>query len=103
MQFPLVPLICGVADVLTNVCSPFLCPRALSSLGNLRYIRSLKPWPLKRVMVEKYGWNEADTMALCDFLLPMLHIDHRSRAHARDMVDHPWLEVDADELDRIEW
>ncbi|RDX56243.1 kinase-like protein [Lentinus brumalis] len=64
------------------------------SSGALRYIRNLKPWPLKRVMVEKYLWSERDADALCEFLLPMLTIDHRERKHARDMVNHPWLEVD---------
>ncbi|KAI0724203.1 Pkinase-domain-containing protein [Cerioporus squamosus] len=64
------------------------------SSGALRYIRNLKPWPLKRVMVEKYLWSERDSEALCEFLLPMLTIDHRERKHARDMVNHPWLEVD---------
>ncbi|KAI0757348.1 kinase-like protein [Daedaleopsis nitida] len=64
------------------------------SSGNLRYIRNLKPWPLRRVMVEKYLWSEADSQALCDFLEPMLAIDHRERKHARDLVDHKWLEVD---------
>ncbi|KAI0336204.1 Pkinase-domain-containing protein [Cubamyces sp. BRFM 1775] len=64
------------------------------SSGALRYIKNLKPWPLKRVMVEKYLWNERDAEALCSFLEPMLVIDHRKRAHARDMVNHPWLEVD---------
>ena len=63
-------------------------------VGNLRYIRNLKPWPLKRVMVEKYNWKADDTNALCKFLAPMLNIDHHSRAHARDLVDHPWLDVD---------
>ncbi|KAI0735522.1 kinase-like domain-containing protein [Earliella scabrosa] len=64
------------------------------SAGNLRYIRNLKPWPLRRVMVEKYLWSESDSEALCKFLEPMLVIDHRARAQARDLVDHPWLEVD---------
>ncbi|PIL30940.1 hypothetical protein GSI_07109 [Ganoderma sinense ZZ0214-1] len=64
------------------------------SSGSLRYIRNLKPWPLKRVMVEKYLWSEEDATALCSFLEPMLVIDHRERKHAHDMVDHPWLEVD---------
>ncbi|KAH9853024.1 Pkinase-domain-containing protein [Lenzites betulinus] len=64
------------------------------STGALRYIRNLKPWPLRRVMVEKYGWSEEDGQKLCAFLEPMLVIDHRARAQARDMVDHPWLEVD---------
>lgn len=64
------------------------------SSGNLRYIRNLKPWPLRRVMVEKYVWSEGDAQALCKFLEPMLVIDHRERARARELVDHPWLEVD---------
>lgn len=64
------------------------------SVGNLRYIRNLKPWPLRRVMVEKYVWSEGDAQALCKFLEPMLVIDHRERARARELVDHPWLEVD---------
>ncbi|KAI8983413.1 Pkinase-domain-containing protein [Trametes punicea] len=64
------------------------------SSGSLRYIKNLKPWPLKRVMIEKYLWSEPDAEALCAFLEPMLVIDHRKRAHARDMVNHPWLEVD---------
>ena len=54
-------------------------------------------------MMEKYSWTEPDADAACEFLLPMLSIDHRSRAHARDMVNHPWLEVDPDELSRVEW
>lgn len=45
-------------------------------------------------MIEKYGWKEADAVALCAFLLPMLDIDHHTRAQARDMVEHPWLAVD---------
>jgi hypothetical protein len=59
--------------------------------GSLRYIRTLKPWPLKRVMIEKYLYSEADSVALCKFLLQMLAVDRRKRAHARDMIDHAWL------------
>ena len=62
-----------------------------NSLGSLRYIHELRPWPLNRVMTEKYGYSESDAMALSDFLLPMLVVDMRERAHARDMLDHPWL------------
>ena len=72
-------------------------------LGALRYIRSLKPWPLKRVMMEKYLWTQPDTSALCEFLEPMLVIDHRKRKQARDMVDHRWLEVDLRAQDTSTW
>ncbi|KAL4247273.1 Serine/Arginine-Rich Protein Kinase [Abortiporus biennis] len=64
------------------------------STGALRYIRSLKPWPLKRVMVEKYLWDPEDALAFCDFLEPMLTIDHRKRSQARDMIAHPWLKTE---------
>ncbi|OSX67959.1 hypothetical protein POSPLADRAFT_1130179 [Postia placenta MAD-698-R-SB12] len=73
------------------------------SSGALRYIRSLKPWPLKRVMVEKYAWAEEDAAALCEFLEPMLVVDHRKRKHARDMKDHPWLAVDMDSEELWKW
>ncbi|KAF9023441.1 kinase-like protein [Hymenopellis radicata] len=61
--------------------------------GALRYIRSLKFWPLKRVMTEKYLYTEPEAATLCDFLEPMLTIDFKQRAHARDMLDHRWLDV----------
>ncbi|KAJ7139760.1 kinase-like domain-containing protein [Mycena epipterygia] len=63
--------------------------------GALRFIRTLKPWPLKRVMQEKYLWNESDAAVLCTFLEPMLAVDPRKRKDAKDMLDHPWLEVSA--------
>ncbi len=51
--------------------------------GTLRYIRSLKPWPLKRVMMEKYLYTDRDATLLCDFLEPMLVVDMKQRSHAR--------------------
>ncbi|KAL1722269.1 kinase-like domain-containing protein [Schizophyllum commune] len=67
--------------------------------GHLRYIKTLKPWPLKSVMMQKYLYSEADADALCDFLLPMLAPDFHKRARASDMIDHPWLTVTpADEV-----
>ncbi|KAF9455511.1 kinase-like domain-containing protein [Collybia nuda] len=67
--------------------------------GTLRYIRTLKPWPMKRVMMEKYLFAEADADNLCEFLLPMLEIDMKKRVHARDMLNHRWLALSpADEV-----
>ncbi|KAL0576579.1 hypothetical protein V5O48_005411 [Marasmius crinis-equi] len=71
--------------------------------GNLRYIKSLKPWPLRRVMVEKYLYNDADSQALCDFILPMLVADFKKRASARDMVDHEWLTITEADGPYDEW
>ncbi|KAJ7655201.1 CMGC/SRPK protein kinase [Mycena polygramma] len=71
--------------------------------GGLRFIKTLKPWPLKRVMLEKYLWSEADTAVLCSFLEPMLAVDPRNRADAKDMLDHPWLEITAEDDVVGEW
>ena len=69
------------------------------SKGQLRHIRNLKPWPLERVMVEKYMWTPEASKAFCGFLLPMLELDWRKRAQARDLVDHPWLNVEGELFD----
>ncbi|KAF5312106.1 hypothetical protein D9619_003398 [Psilocybe cf. subviscida] len=71
--------------------------------GALRYIKTLKPWPLKRVMMEKYLYPEADAVALGAFLEPMLQPDMRSRARARDLKDHPWLQVTKEDGVVLEW
>ncbi|KAK7058332.1 hypothetical protein VNI00_001963 [Paramarasmius palmivorus] len=71
--------------------------------GNLRYIKTLKPWPLKRVMIEKYLFSEEDSQSLCDFLLPMLVVDFKHRASARDIVDHEWLKITETDGPCDEW
>ncbi|THH12165.1 hypothetical protein EW145_g157 [Phellinidium pouzarii] len=71
------------------------------STGALRYIKTLKPWPLKRVMVEKYLFTKKDAENLCGFLEPMLRADFRARARASDMVDHPWLDLQDEAEDDV--
>lgn len=73
-----------------------------SMVGALRYIRTLKPWPLRRVMTEKYLYSEEDSAALCAFLEPMLSVDFRNRVNARDVAEHPWLDV-SNEEESFEW
>jgi len=54
-------------------------------------------------MVEKYMYSEADSESFCDFLLPMLTIEMKKRAAARDMIEHKWLSItEADHCDE-EW
>ena len=53
-------------------------------------------------MAEKYLYSEGDAVALCDFLLPMLKADWRERANARDMLEHPWLDI-SNEEEVTEW
>ncbi|KAH9487080.1 Serine/threonine-protein kinase SKY1 [Psilocybe cubensis] len=71
--------------------------------GALRYIRTLKHWPLKRVMIEKYLFSEADATILCDFLEPMLAVDMRERKSAREMKNHKWLEPTLEDGIVTEW
>ncbi|KAH8828629.1 kinase-like domain-containing protein [Flagelloscypha sp. PMI_526] len=66
--------------------------------GALRYIKTLKPWPLHEVMNRKYGWSEVDSALFSNFALPMLAPDMHQRVHARDIINHPWLEVDPSTL-----
>ncbi|KAI0308017.1 kinase-like domain-containing protein [Multifurca ochricompacta] len=75
--------------------------------GALRYIKHLKPWPLNRVMREKYLFEPIEADALCSFLEPMLALDMCQRASAGEMVNHPWLDVDWKEdatvLESVVW
>ena len=50
--------------------------------GNLRRIRGLNYWPLKKVLIEKYRFKEAEAQAFSDFLTPMLEWDPERRASA---------------------
>jgi serine/threonine-protein kinase SRPK3 len=54
-------------------------------------------------MVEKYLFTEADSLALCKFLLPMLVVDRRKRAHAGDMIDHEWFNPILEDVADSEW
>ncbi|KAA1468512.1 Pkinase-domain-containing protein [Dentipellis sp. KUC8613] len=75
--------------------------------GSLRYIKHLKPWPLERVMQEKYLFGKEETHELCAFLKPMLETDPKRRATAGEMAQHPWLDVDWENegasLDAVIW
>ena len=75
----------------------------ISISGSLRYIRTLKPWPLKRVMIEKYLFSESDATLLCEFLEPLLATDMKDRAYARDLKDHKWLEISSEDAIVTEW
>ena len=77
------------------------------SNGQLRYIKHLKPWPLSRVMREKYLFAPNDADALCAFLEPMLVTDFRERVSAGEAARHPWLDVDWEreigQLEKVNW
>jgi serine/threonine protein kinase len=60
--------------------------------GELRHIHTLKPWPLRRVLIEKYVYSPSEAEAMNSFLLPMLAINPRDRSRAADMLDHEWLD-----------
>ncbi|AGO14144.1 AaceriAER348Cp [[Ashbya] aceris (nom. inval.)] len=59
--------------------------------GKLRNIKKLRFWPLKDVLIEKYGFDSSAAEEISGFLLPMLEMDPRKRADAGGMVNHPWL------------
>ena len=63
------------------------------SRGNLRRIKGLSFWPVKKVLSDKYFIREEEAQAFADFLLPMLEWHHDRRATAQDMLNHPWLNM----------
>ena len=54
-------------------------------------------------MIEKYLFSEVESVALCEFLEPMLAVNFRRRVNARDMKDHKWLEVSLEDGIITEW
>lgn len=46
----------------------------------LKRIKSLRPWPLRKVLIEKYRMKEGDAMLLSRFLLRMLRWSPKNRA-----------------------
>lgn len=54
-------------------------------------------------MIEKYLFSEPDAVLLCEFLEPLLAVDMKERAHARDLRDHRWLEITLEDGIVTEW
>ena len=63
------------------------------SRGNLRRIKDLRFWPVKKVLTDKYMIRDEEAQAFSDFLLPMLEWHHDKRATAQEMLSHPWLNM----------
>jgi serine/threonine protein kinase len=70
-----------------------LSKRFFDKTGHLLKIRGLQHWPLKKVLMEKYRFVESEAESLADFLLPMLEWYPEKRATAKEMLDHPWLDM----------
>jgi len=64
-----------------------------NSRGNLRKIRGLTFWPIKKVLTDKYLFHPDEAQAFADFLQPMLEWHHDRRATADEMLSHPWLKM----------
>lgn len=75
--------------------------RFFDRTGHLRRIRGLNLWPLKKVLMEKYRYEQSEALAFTDFLLPMLRWDPDKRASAEEMLNHPWLRMDANYETRL--
>lgn len=63
------------------------------SRGNLRRIKDLRFWPVKKVLTDKYLIRDEEAQAFSDFLVPMLEWHHDGRATAQEMLSHPWLNM----------
>ncbi|XP_038974857.1 SRSF protein kinase 2-like [Phoenix dactylifera] len=61
--------------------------------GDLRHIRRLKFWPLHKVLIEKYNFNERDAKDIADFLVPVLDFVPEKRPTASQLLQHPWIDA----------
>ncbi|XP_076887070.1 uncharacterized protein LOC143537119 [Bidens hawaiensis] len=59
--------------------------------GDLRHIRRLRFWPLHKVLMEKYEFNEQDAKEMADFLVPILDFVPEKRPTAAKLLNHPWV------------
>ncbi|KAF2307510.1 hypothetical protein GH714_029310 [Hevea brasiliensis] len=59
--------------------------------GDLRHIRRLRFWPLNKVLIEKYEFNEKDANDMTDFLVPILDFVPEKRPTAAQCLLHPWI------------
>ncbi|KAF8337579.1 kinase-like domain-containing protein [Cantharellus anzutake] len=62
--------------------------------GELRRITKLKPWPLEQVLVQKYDYPPRQAKALKDFLVMPLSLDPADRPSAKELAEHPWLDME---------
>ncbi|XP_078399393.1 SRSF protein kinase 3 [Cetorhinus maximus] len=61
--------------------------------GELRHIKTIRPWGLYDVLVEKYEFPLADAATFADFLHQMLRFIPEKRATAAECLQHPWLNI----------
>ncbi|KAI4349050.1 hypothetical protein L6164_009697 [Bauhinia variegata] len=59
--------------------------------GDLRHIRRLRFWPLNKVLIEKYEFNEGDANDMANFLVPILDFVPEKRPTAAQCLLHPWI------------
>lgn len=59
--------------------------------GDLRHIRRLRFWPLKKVLKEKYDFSEQDASDMADFLVSILDFVPEKRPTAAQCLTHPWI------------
>ncbi|XP_041047798.1 SRSF protein kinase 2-like [Carcharodon carcharias] len=65
----------------------------LNRKGELRHIKTIRPWGLYDVLVEKYEFSLADAATFSDFLHQMLRFIPEKRATAAECLQHPWLSI----------
>lgn len=59
--------------------------------GDLRHIRRLRVWPLEKVLLEKYEFQEQDAREMADFLIQILDYVPEKRLTAAQCLNHPWI------------
>jgi len=74
--------------------------------GKLCRINTLHKRLLKDALIKKYHMKKKEAEKLNDFLLPMFEFCPEKRATAKQMLTHPWLNIDENDSDNYtmtEW
>merc|ERR1712224_828059 len=67
-------------------------PSFFNRRGELRHIKTLRPWALDEVLMQKYHVHPYEAKNLASFLLPMLRLEPTERGTAQQLLSHPWLQ-----------
>jgi serine/threonine-protein kinase SRPK3 len=65
----------------------------LTKDGELKHRKPRSHYPLYKLLVSEYRFNETDAKELVEFLLPLLELIPNKRPTAIQCLDHPWLKT----------
>jgi len=54
-------------------------------------IKEIEDYPISKILIKEYDWDQQEAYEIEEFLLPMLNYNPKKRVQAREALEHPWL------------